>query len=58
MELIREIASSPSKQVIIALIAIMARELGVDVIAEGVEMEAEMLTLQSAGFDLVQSYLL
>ena len=35
----------------------MARELGVAVIAEGIETEAELSTLRAAGITLFQGYL-
>ena len=57
MDLIREIASSPAKQIIIACITTMARELDVVVIAEGIETEAELSTLRAAGITLFQGYL-
>ena len=57
MELIRDIASSPAKQTIIACVTTMARELGVAVIAEGIETEAELSTLRAAGITLFQGYL-
>lgn len=57
MELIRGVSSSPAKQTIIACITTMARELGIAVIAEGIETEAELSTLRSAGITLFQGYL-
>ena len=57
MELIRGISSSPAKQTIIACVSTMARELGVGIIAEGIETEAELSTLRSAGITLFQGYL-
>ena len=57
MELIRGILSSPAKQTIIACVTTMARELGVAVIAEGIETEAELSTLRAAGITLFQGYL-
>lgn len=57
MELIRGIATSRARQVIIACVLTMARELDVAVIAEGIETEAELMTLRSAGITLFQGYL-
>jgi len=57
MELIRGIAGSPARQTIIACVTTMARELGITVLAEGVETEAEMMALRSAGICLFQGYL-
>ena len=57
MELIREVATSPAKQTIIACVTTMARELGVAVIAEGIETEAELSTLRASGITLFQGYL-
>ncbi|MGH1573808.1 EAL domain-containing protein [Methylobacterium sp. P31] len=57
MELIRGIATSPARQTIVAGVIMMARQLGVAVIAEGVETEAELMALQAAGIQLFQGYL-
>jgi EAL domain-containing protein (putative c-di-GMP-specific phosphodiesterase class I) len=57
MELIRGVAQSPARQIIIACVTTMARELGVTVLAEGVETEAELMALRAAGIDLFQGYL-
>lgn len=57
MDLIRGIASSPARQTIIACVMAMARELGVAVIAEGIETEAELTALRAAGITLFQGYL-
>ena len=57
MELIRGIATSPERQIIIACITTMARELGVTVLAEGVETDAELTALRAAGIRLFQGYL-
>ncbi|KQP62796.1 EAL domain-containing protein [Methylobacterium sp. Leaf112] len=57
MELIRGIATSPERQIIIACITTMARELGVTVLAEGVETDAELIALRAAGIHLFQGYL-
>ncbi|WP_082767223.1 EAL domain-containing protein [Bosea sp. PAMC 26642] len=57
MNLIRGIGNSPARQTIIACVAMMARQLGVMVIAEGVETDDELLALRGAGIDLFQGYL-
>ncbi|GJD66884.1 EAL domain-containing protein [Methylobacterium frigidaeris] len=57
MELIRGIASSPARQTIIACVTTMAKELGITVLAEGVENEAELTALRATGIDLFQGYL-
>lgn len=57
MDLIRGIVASPARQIIIKGIVAMAGELGVTVLAEGVEEEAELRLLQAAGIHLFQGYL-
>ncbi|RVU14989.1 EAL domain-containing protein [Methylobacterium oryzihabitans] len=57
MDLIRGIAASPARQTIVAGVTAMARDLGVTVLAEGVETEAELLVLRAAGIRLFQGYL-
>lgn len=56
MELLRDIHLSRAKQVIVAGVASMARELDITVLAEGVESEAELTTLRAAGIALFQGY--
>lgn len=56
MELVRGIATSPAKQAIVGGIAVIARQLGITVLGEGVETEAELLMLRSAGIRLIQGY--
>lgn len=56
MELLRGVDSSPARQAIIAGIVAIARQLGVEVLAEGVETEAELMTLKAAGITLFQGY--
>ncbi|MGY6710635.1 MAG: EAL domain-containing protein [Rhizobiaceae bacterium] len=58
MELIRGIDTSRPRQVIVAAIMGIARELDIKVLAEGVETEAEFLLLKSAGVTLFQGYFL
>jgi EAL domain-containing protein (putative c-di-GMP-specific phosphodiesterase class I) len=57
MELIRGISTSLARQTIVAGVVTIARQLGVTVIAEGVETEAELVTLCAAGIHLFQGYL-
>lgn len=57
MELIRGIASSPTRQTIISCVTTMAAQLGVTVLAEGVETVAELTALRAAGIRLFQGYL-
>jgi EAL domain-containing protein (putative c-di-GMP-specific phosphodiesterase class I) len=57
MELIRSIATSPARQTIIACVMVRARELGVAVIAEGIETDAELTALRAVGITLFQGYL-
>ena len=57
MELIRGIVNSPARQTIVAGVIMMARQLEVVVIAEGVETEAELTALRAAGIQLFQGYL-
>ncbi|MDD1535227.1 MULTISPECIES: EAL domain-containing protein [unclassified Bradyrhizobium] len=56
MELLRDIHLSRPKQVIVSGLAQIARELDITVLAEGVENEAELITLRAAGIALFQGY--
>lgn len=56
MELIRGIDTSRARQVILAGVLHIARELDITVLAEGVETEAEFTTLKAAGVRLFQGY--
>jgi EAL domain-containing protein (putative c-di-GMP-specific phosphodiesterase class I) len=56
MELIRGVDGSAARQVIIAGLVGMARQLDVTVLAEGVETEAELMTLRAAGITLFQGF--
>ena len=56
MELIRGISTSAARRAIVRGIVGIAAELGVLVLAEGVETEAELLSVRSAGIRLVQGY--
>jgi EAL domain-containing protein (putative c-di-GMP-specific phosphodiesterase class I) len=56
MELLRGIDTSSARQNIIAAIVSMAKQLGVMVLAEGVETAGELSALQQAGISLFQGY--
>jgi len=55
---IRDIPSSPAKQIIVAAVVDLGRELGLDIVAEGIETDAERQTLQSMNCPFGQGYLL
>jgi EAL domain-containing protein (putative c-di-GMP-specific phosphodiesterase class I) len=57
MELIRGIGDSPARQAIVSGIMVMARALGITVIAEGIETQRELSTLREAGITLFQGFL-
>jgi EAL domain-containing protein (putative c-di-GMP-specific phosphodiesterase class I) len=57
MSLIRDIDRSPMKQKLLRSIVTLCRDLGIEIIAEGVETEAERDALVSVGGDLCQGYL-
>ncbi|KQT45627.1 diguanylate phosphodiesterase [Methylobacterium sp. Leaf456] len=57
MELIRGIATSSARQVIVAGVVGIARELEITILAEGVETDAELMALRAAGIRLFQGYL-
>ncbi len=56
MELIRGVDASHARQSIVAGIVGIARQLGVTVLAEGVETEAELTALRAAGIQLFQGF--
>jgi EAL domain-containing protein (putative c-di-GMP-specific phosphodiesterase class I) len=56
MHLIRGIDTSRARQSIIAGLMHVARELEIEVLAEGIETEAEFLMLKAAGVRLFQGY--
>lgn len=58
MHLIRGIDSNPRKHAIVSGILTTCRELGMQVIAEGVETREEFLCLNAMGINLIQGYLL
>jgi EAL domain-containing protein (putative c-di-GMP-specific phosphodiesterase class I) len=57
MALTRTIDQDPVKQAIVEGIILVARRLGILVIAEGVETRAESSTLSGMGVELMQGYL-
>ncbi len=57
MSLIRGIDAHPRKQTIVRSMCRLCEELGILVVAEGVEKEAERDTLVALGCDLLQGYL-
>lgn len=56
MQLLRGIESSPPKQAIVAALAWLCRELGIAVVAEGIETEAELKVIRAAGITLAQGF--
>jgi EAL domain-containing protein (putative c-di-GMP-specific phosphodiesterase class I) len=56
MELLRDIHLSQAKQAIILGVVGIARTLGIEVLAEGVESEKELAVLRAAGISLFQGY--
>jgi EAL domain-containing protein (putative c-di-GMP-specific phosphodiesterase class I) len=58
MDLIRDLDASLPRRVIVAGVARMCRELGIDLIAEGVETDAELSALREIGIRYIQGYLL
>lgn len=57
MSLVRGIDSSPTKQKLLSSIIALCRDLQIQIIAEGIETEAERDTLIRLGGDLCQGYL-
>lgn len=57
MELIRHIDLDPVRRAIVEGIVLVCDKLQIRVIAEGVETEAELRTLEAIGIDLFQGYL-
>lgn len=56
MHLVRDIHRSPARQAIITAIAFVAETLGITVLAEGIESEAELEMMRAAGVTLFQGY--
>lgn len=57
MALIRNVDKSPSRQAIVRNVAHIGEELGIAILAEGIETREEYLALQSMGIQLMQGYL-
>ncbi len=57
MDLVRQVDQRPARQAIVRGVARICEELGIDVIAEGVETLDECLCLQAMGIRLIQGYL-
>ncbi|MDB9526859.1 EAL domain-containing protein [Oscillatoria sp. CS-180] len=53
---VRDIPTETKNQIIVKRVTTMAHDLGLKVIAEGVETEEEMAVLKSYGCDLIQGY--
>jgi EAL domain-containing protein (putative c-di-GMP-specific phosphodiesterase class I) len=58
MSLIREIDKHATKRKLVASVAALCKELGMLVVAEGVETRAELEQVVACGCDLIQGYLL
>ena len=56
MKLIRGIDVSRPRQIVVATMAAAARELGIEVLAEGIETQAEFTVLKATGIQLFQGY--
>ena len=57
MELVRNVEQSRAKQAIVRGIVAICRELGIEVLAEGIETVAERNFLSGLGIELMQGYL-
>lgn len=57
MELIRGIDTDVVRRAIVLSIVMVCRDLGITIVAEGIETEAECRTLQDMGINLFQGYL-
>ncbi|MGE0546290.1 MAG: EAL domain-containing protein [Kofleriaceae bacterium] len=57
MSLVRDVDSQPKKRSIMSAIATLCRELGSQVVAEGVETAGERATCTGVGVNLLQGYL-
>jgi EAL domain-containing protein (putative c-di-GMP-specific phosphodiesterase class I) len=55
---VRDLTVDPDDAAIVTAIVAMARSLGVDVVAEGVETEEQLVELQRLGCQRAQGYLL
>jgi EAL domain-containing protein (putative c-di-GMP-specific phosphodiesterase class I) len=57
MEIVRGIDADPQRQSVFRALVGIARDLGIEVLAEGVETPAELAYVVGEGADLVQGYL-
>jgi EAL domain-containing protein (putative c-di-GMP-specific phosphodiesterase class I) len=57
MSLVRDLQLHPTKRRVVGALATLVRELGAQVIAEGVETAAEREAIVGAGIDLIQGHL-
>jgi EAL domain-containing protein (putative c-di-GMP-specific phosphodiesterase class I) len=57
MEIVRGIDADPQRQSVFRALVGIARDLGIEVLAEGIETEAELAYVVGEGTDLVQGYL-
>lgn len=58
MSLVRDVEKTPTKRKLIRSIATLCKDLGITVVAEGVETAAERDVVMELGCDLLQGYLL
>ena len=57
MELVRDIDRRPTARRIVEAVARLGQDLGIAVLAEGIESRAELAALRAMGIDLLQGYL-
>jgi EAL domain-containing protein (putative c-di-GMP-specific phosphodiesterase class I)/CheY-like chemotaxis protein len=57
MSLVRDVDSLPTKRKLMRSLVDLCREMGIDILAEGVETEAECRVCKELGCDLMQGYL-
>ena len=57
MEIVRGIDADPQRQSVFRALVGIARDLGIQVLAEGVETEAELAYVVGEGTELLQGYL-
>jgi EAL domain-containing protein (putative c-di-GMP-specific phosphodiesterase class I) len=58
MALVRGVDRDPYRRTLVASVNAMCRDLGILVVAEGIETEAERATLVDLGCDLLQGFLI
>jgi EAL domain-containing protein (putative c-di-GMP-specific phosphodiesterase class I) len=57
MALIRDVHASPTKQKLIGSMTALCKDMGMIIVAEGVEKPEERATLTDLGCDLLQGFL-